>query len=115
MAHSDWVPTREQDLVDLAEKWKAGLSDTAKITAFGWDQTECAEVLGKITAFLTARTAYETDNSTGNRIAKDECPKAAGFWAWEFAAQPQTPADNSYQQIRGVLQSKTPKLSGYAG
>jgi hypothetical protein len=48
MAHSDWVPTREQDLVDLAEEWKAGLSDTAKITAFGWDQTECAEVVGKI-------------------------------------------------------------------
>jgi hypothetical protein len=72
MAHSDWVPTREQDLVDLAEKWKAGLSDTAKITAFGWEQAECAEIVGKITAFLTARTAYETDNSTGNRIAKDE-------------------------------------------
>jgi hypothetical protein len=72
MAHSDWVPTREQDLVDLAEKWKAGLSDTAKITAFGWDAAECAEVVGKITAFLTAHMAYETDNSTGNRIAKDE-------------------------------------------
>jgi hypothetical protein len=72
MAHSDWVPTREQDLVDLVEKWKMGLSDTAKQTAFGWDQTECAEVVGKITAFLTARTAYATDNSTGNRIAKDE-------------------------------------------
>jgi hypothetical protein len=28
--------------------------------------------VGKITAFLTVRTAYETDNSTGNRIAKDE-------------------------------------------
>ena len=50
MAHSDWLPTREQDLVDLAEKWKAGLSDTAKITAFGWNQTECAEAVGKITA-----------------------------------------------------------------
>ena len=72
MPSSDWVPTREQDLVDLAERWKAGLSDAAKITAFGWEQTECAEVAAKITAFLTARTAYETDNSTGNRIAKDE-------------------------------------------
>jgi hypothetical protein len=56
----------------LAEKWKAGLSDTAKITAFCWDAAECTEVVSKITAFLTARTAYETDNFTGNRIAKDE-------------------------------------------
>ncbi|MDR0707987.1 MAG: hypothetical protein LBF60_08975, partial [Treponema sp.] len=72
MPSSDWIPTREQDLVDLAEKWKAGLSDAAKIAAFGWDQAECAVVVGKITAFLTARAAYETVNSTGNRIAKDE-------------------------------------------
>jgi hypothetical protein len=72
MAHSDWVPTREQDLVDLAERWEAGLSDAAKQAAFGWDSTECAEVVGKITVFLTARTAYETDNSTAKRIAKDE-------------------------------------------
>jgi hypothetical protein len=72
MARSDWIPAREQDLVDLAEKWKAGLSDAAQITAFGWDSAECARVVGKITVFLTARTTYETDNSTGNRIAKDE-------------------------------------------
>jgi hypothetical protein len=25
---ADWLPTQKQDLVDLAEKWKAGLSDT---------------------------------------------------------------------------------------
>ena len=56
----------------MAEKWKAGLSDAAKITTFGWDQTECAEVAAKITAFLTTCTTYETDNSIGNRIAKDE-------------------------------------------
>ena len=61
----------------MAEKWKAGLSDAAKITAFGWEQAECAEVAGKITAFLTARTTYETDNSTGNRITKDEAVDAA--------------------------------------
>jgi hypothetical protein len=53
-------------------KWKARLSDTAKQTAFGWDPAERAGVAGKITAFLTARAAYGTDSSTGNRIAKDE-------------------------------------------
>jgi hypothetical protein len=69
---ADWLPTREQDLVEVAEKWQAGLSDPAKIAAFGWDQPECAGVEGSITAFLTARAAYETVNSTGNRVAKDE-------------------------------------------
>jgi hypothetical protein len=69
MPSSDWIPTREQD---LAERWKEGLSGTAKQAAVGWDAAECAGGAGKITAFLTARTAYEAVNSTGNRIAKDE-------------------------------------------
>ncbi|MDR2448080.1 MAG: hypothetical protein LBD58_12470 [Treponema sp.] len=69
---ADWLPTREQDLVDLCQKWRATLADPAKMTAYGWDQVECAEVLGKINAFLTARSAYESVNSTENRVAKDE-------------------------------------------
>jgi hypothetical protein len=69
---ADWVPTKEQDLVDLCQKWVTILSDSAKITAYGWDQTECTGVLGKITAFLTARSDYEADNSTAKRIVKDE-------------------------------------------
>jgi hypothetical protein len=72
MAHSDWVPTREQDLVDLCQKWKLELEDPSKIATYGWDQTEVTAVLGRITAFLTSRTAYETDNSTTKRLAKDE-------------------------------------------
>jgi hypothetical protein len=32
MAHSDWIPAREQDLVDLCEKWATTLADTAKQT-----------------------------------------------------------------------------------
>jgi hypothetical protein len=59
MAHSDWIPTREQDLVDLCEKWKTELEDPAKIAAFGWDTGEVTAVLGKINGFLTARAAYE--------------------------------------------------------
>jgi hypothetical protein len=72
MAHTDWIPTREQDLVDLCEKWTAILGDTAKITAYGWDQTECAEISSKINRFLTARSAYETDDSSAKRLEKDE-------------------------------------------
>jgi hypothetical protein len=34
------------------------------------------EVLGKITAFLTARVAYEKTDSTKNRMAKDAAKTA---------------------------------------
>jgi hypothetical protein len=40
MPGSDWLPTREQDLADLCQKWKAGLSDAANVSAFGWKQAE---------------------------------------------------------------------------
>ncbi|MDR3046639.1 MAG: hypothetical protein LBU51_03370, partial [Bacteroidales bacterium] len=85
MAHSDWIPSREQDLVDLAEKWTATLADTAKQTAFGWVATECTATVGKITAFLTARSAYEADNSTEKRIAKDEAKEDAVDEMRDFA------------------------------
>ena len=85
MPSSDWVPTREQDLVDLCQKWAVVLSDSAKITAFGWDQLECTEVLARVNGFLAARTAYETDNSTGNRMAKDEAKGEAVDAMRDFA------------------------------
>ncbi|WP_162504965.1 hypothetical protein, partial [Treponema endosymbiont of Eucomonympha sp.] len=72
MAHSDWVPAREQDLVDLAGKWTAALADPSKQTSFGWDAEECAETAVKIAEFLRARDIYEADNSTVNRAGKDE-------------------------------------------
>jgi hypothetical protein len=85
MPGGDWIPTREQDLVDLCEKWKTVLEDPAKATAYGWVQTEVTEVLGKITAFLTARGAYEADNSTAKRIAKDEAKEEAVDAMRDFA------------------------------
>jgi hypothetical protein len=33
MVHSDWIPTREQDLVDLCGKWAAALAVSANVTA----------------------------------------------------------------------------------
>jgi hypothetical protein len=72
MSGGDWIPTREQDLVDLCGKWAAVLADTEKITAYGWDQAECTAVLGMVNGFLTARSAYEADNSTAKRLVKDE-------------------------------------------
>jgi hypothetical protein len=70
--NGDWLPSREQDLADLCQKWKAGLNNPANVTNFGWKQAEVTETLIKVTAFLTARTAYEEIDSTANRMAKDE-------------------------------------------
>jgi hypothetical protein len=82
---ADWLPTREQDLVDLCGKWTLALADQAKITAFGWDQTECTAVLGVINAFLTARTAYEADDSSAKQLAKDEAKEEAKDAMRDFA------------------------------
>jgi hypothetical protein len=54
---ADWAPAREQDLVDLCEKWKAVLLDPAQAAAYSWDQAEVTAVLGKIDAFLSAPLA----------------------------------------------------------
>jgi hypothetical protein len=85
MAGSDWLPHREQDFTDFCQKWKAGLSDAASVTAFGWKQAEVTAVLGAVDAFLTARAAYEADDSTKNRIAKDEAKDTAKTVIRDFA------------------------------
>ena len=85
MAHNDWIPGREQDLVDLCGKWKPELENAANITAYGWDQTEVTAILGKIEAFLTTRNAYEADNSTAKRLAKDETKEEAVDAMRDFA------------------------------
>jgi hypothetical protein len=83
--NGDWLPSREQDLADLCQKWKTGLENPANITNFGWNQAEVTETLAKITAFLTARTAYEEVDSTANRMAKDEAKEAAKSAMRDFA------------------------------
>jgi hypothetical protein len=77
MARNDWIPGREQDIVDLCKKWKRTLKDPAKAAAYGWDADDAAAVLAMISAFLTAREAYEADNSTARRLAKDEAKEKA--------------------------------------
>ncbi|MDR0683919.1 MAG: hypothetical protein LBF83_02175, partial [Spirochaetaceae bacterium] len=80
MAHSDWVPTREQDLVDLAQKWAVVLADSVKITAFGWDSAEC-------TALSPAGPAPTTSKSTVRMISVYQtgrsCKKCQSpFWGF---------------------------------
>jgi hypothetical protein len=83
--NKDWLPRREPEFADLCAKWKAGLEDPAVVAAFGWDQAVAAAVLVVIVAFLKARTAYEADNSTRNRLAKDEAKAAAKSAMRDFA------------------------------
>ena len=44
--------------------------NAANITACAWNQTDVTAALGAVDAFLTARAAYEDDNSSKNRLAK---------------------------------------------
>jgi hypothetical protein len=67
----DWVPSREQDLVELVTLWDEWLSDTAKQTAFGWKAAECAAVVLKIGTYLEKRAAYLADKSKARRLDKN--------------------------------------------
>jgi hypothetical protein len=83
--NGDWLPSRERDLADLCKKWQAGLADPAVKTAFGWDSADCAGTLGAVNAFLDALAAYNGDNSTKNRLIKDEARDAAKHAMRDFA------------------------------
>jgi hypothetical protein len=72
MAHSDWVPRREQALLDLMARWDLFLSDAAKVALFGWLAEACARVLLAIGRFMAAREEYEASKTPENRLLKDE-------------------------------------------
>jgi hypothetical protein len=69
---NDWFPTREQDVVALAEVWDKLLADAAKRAAFGWDAAECAALRLKIGGFTQKRRDYKADDSSGKLLLKDE-------------------------------------------
>ncbi|MDR1216068.1 MAG: hypothetical protein LBK25_05235 [Treponema sp.] len=85
MSGASWLPRGEQDFFDLCQKWKNGLNNPANVAAFGWDQAEVTAVLTALIAFLTARVAYKEDNSTKNRLIKDEARVAAEAAMRNFA------------------------------
>ncbi|MDR2418870.1 MAG: hypothetical protein LBD79_07425 [Treponema sp.] len=85
MPGGDWIPHREQDFTDVCLKWKAGLSDEANVLAFAWKEDDLSVVLTAITDFLTARTAYEENDSSKNRLKKDEAMYAARGAMRDFA------------------------------
>ncbi|MDR1324909.1 MAG: hypothetical protein LBK00_02610 [Treponema sp.] len=75
MAHKDWVPGREQDLIDLCRKWKAVLENSVMVLDYGWDNAAITPILGLISGFLDAREAYEANDSSAKRLIKDEAKK----------------------------------------
>ncbi|MDR2259811.1 MAG: hypothetical protein LBE06_02530 [Azoarcus sp.] len=74
---NDWIPTREGDLLDLIALWQPRLTNAATQAAYGWVAQECTATNTTLTAFLTARTAYETSKTHINRLAKDRAKKDA--------------------------------------
>ena len=86
MTHTDWVPTREAELADLAQRWITGVSDAAKQNAFGWEAAECTAVAGLLNAYVTGEAAYAEDDSTAKRIARDNAKTAAVAAMRDFAA-----------------------------
>jgi len=86
MAHfNDWIPAREQDLVDLSVRWTETLDVPDNQAAYGWNENDCAYVTSTIATFLTARGVYEQVNSTENRIVKDERKVSTTAGMREFA------------------------------
>ncbi|MDR3324576.1 MAG: hypothetical protein LBS82_01120 [Spirochaetaceae bacterium] len=81
----DWVPTREQDLVDLLAHWDAMLGDSAQKTAFGWDGVVCAQILIKISEFLDARAEYQAEKTKSRQLAKDRKKAAVKAAMRKFA------------------------------
>jgi hypothetical protein len=65
--------------------WAVILSDTAKGTLFGWDTTECGRVASRIGDFLETLEVYELDDSSRNRLLKDEALAAAKGAMKDFA------------------------------
>ena len=83
---AEWLPTKEADLVNLVKKWIPALGDSAKQTLYGWYAGECAETAEKLEAYAAADTAFQADDSTANRIAKNNAKTEAVAAMRDFAA-----------------------------
>jgi hypothetical protein len=86
-ANKDWLPSREQDLVELMAIWQTKLANAATQTAYGWVATECTATIATITAFTTARSTYQTAPTHANQLVKESAKKAAIAALRKFAAE----------------------------
>ncbi|GAB6392839.1 MAG: hypothetical protein MdMp014T_2212 [Treponematales bacterium] len=74
---ADWIPTQEDQLVNLMAVWQVKLADTSLQAAYEWAAADCAAVTQAVTAFTNARTAYHTAPTPPNFTQKDETKRAA--------------------------------------
>ena len=68
MKNRDWMPTREQDLLDLVNRWIANFQSTD----FDWRTEDILGVSTEITEFITLRDTFLGNRTHHNRIRKDE-------------------------------------------
>jgi len=67
----DWIPTREQDFVDLIHIWNPAIRDTATQTLYGWGAAACLKLEAALDSFLDARSVYQSNTTTERREEKD--------------------------------------------
>jgi hypothetical protein len=72
MTVTSWIPRRQEAFAAFCAVWRTGLGDPAQAAAFGWPQAEVAAVLDAIDGFLAALEAYLENDSSFNRVMKNE-------------------------------------------
>jgi hypothetical protein len=80
----DWVPRKEQNLLELCGTWDQHITDPQWTAGFGWDETEVGEVVAAIQMFMLARRNYLDDKTSFKRKDKDIAMKAAKAKMREF-------------------------------
>ncbi|MDR0717542.1 MAG: hypothetical protein LBF50_09010 [Azoarcus sp.] len=83
----NWIPGREDALVDLMSIWQVKLPNASLQTAYGWIAAECTATVAAIAAFLSARTAYQAAPTKANYTQKEETKKTAVEALRKFARE----------------------------
>jgi hypothetical protein len=85
--NKSWLPRREDALANLIAIWQVKLATTSLQTAYGWVAAECTATIATMTAFLTARAAYQNVPAHPNHTAKAEARAAAEEAMRKFARE----------------------------
>jgi hypothetical protein len=85
MPHKDWIPTKEQDRLEMMNTWKEGLANPVYKTQFGWPEGEITALTDLIEKAQSAHANYVADNSSARKITKDRTMKDAIAGIRDFA------------------------------
>jgi hypothetical protein len=86
-AQKDWVPAREEKLMELMALWREKLADPALQTACEWPEEECTRTLAALIACADARAAYQAAPTNANHTQKEELKQAAVEEMRKFARE----------------------------